>query len=162
MQVAVTGIDSVTELADALTVGQSSEDAIRQFTSAYTEALDRVTPRRTGDLRNSVQVNISGSQALIEATAPYALYVVLGVRAQWMTWMIGHTVSFTAKDGQVVTRRVTRVGVWGGKSHWWRPASPPNDIFQKALQDAHVQDVLAELADAGMPLQVAYSYQAGD
>jgi hypothetical protein len=161
VKVAVTGIDTLDDLARSLTGGDAGPDtALRAFMALYSEALQRAMPMRSGTLRSSMRVQMNAGEALIQVTAPYALYVLLGVQAQWMRWLEGKTISFIASDGERVTRRLVRVGVWGGKSHWWRPATPPNDFFQTALDDPRIVRALTDLAEQGMPVQVAYSLPA--
>lgn len=160
MNVSVSGIDTLDDLARSLSGTAGPEAAMRPFVALYSEALQRALPRRSGTLRASMRVQTGGNEALIQITAPYALYLLMGVRAQWMNWLEGKTVSFLASDGERVTRRLVKVGVWGGKSHWWRPATPPNDYFQTALDDPRVAKALAELDAQGMPVQVAYSVPA--
>lgn len=160
MEVKVTGIDSLDDLTRSLSDATDPEAAIRPFVAIYSEALQRALPRRSGALRASMRVQIGKGEALIQVTAPYALYLLLGVRAGYMTGLIGHTISFIASDGEKVTRKVTRVGEWGGRKHWWRPATPENNYFQRALEDPRVAKALAELDAQGMPVQVAYSVPA--
>lgn len=160
MEVKVTGIDTLDDLAHSLSDATDPDAAMRPFVALYSEALQRALPRRSGALRASMRVQIGKGEALIQVTAPYALYLLLGVRAGYMTGLIGHTISFIASDGERVTRRLVKVGVWGGKSHWWRPATPPNDYFQTALDDPRIVKALAELDAQGMPVQVAYSVPA--
>ena len=156
MEINVTGVQSLDDFSRAMRpAGDAATQALLLFSRVYTEALQRVIPVRSGQLRDSVRVTISGNEAMIELTAPYALYVVQGVRAQWMRWLVGHTVAFTAQDGSRVVRRVTRVGEWGGRRHWWTPGMPANSVFQKALADPHVSALLTTFAANGVPLQVA-------
>lgn len=159
MEIAVTGLDDLDRLADRLRPGSADQDAaLAHFLTVYREALDRVIPVRTGTMRSRVRVTAGGGEALVEIDTNYAIYVVLGVQAQWMTWLVGHTVAFTAKSGERVVRRVARVGMWGGRSHWWHPGVAPNDVFRRALDDPRVAVALDELAEGGSPVSVAYTY----
>lgn len=138
----------------------SPDASLRRFIALYLDVLRELVPVRSGSLRDSLRATYTADGALVEAAVPYAIYVVLGVRPQWMTWLVGHTVSFVAKDGARVVRRVTRVGTWGGRRHWWHPGTEPNDVFRKALDDGRVVRMLDELAAAGLPVQVSYTYPA--
>jgi len=159
-EIVVSGLDSIDALIRSLDARLADPEVmLQQFLAVYQEAVRDEMPQRTGAARDSVTASVNGTQAMVEATVPYALYIVLGVRAQWMTWLEGKRISFIAKDGTRVVR-IARVGIWGGRSHWWRPETPPNDVFKKALETPRVVEMLRALADAGMPVQVAYTYGA--
>ena len=161
MEVTVTGVDTLDGLARAVGGdGLDDREALLRFVAAYTDALEEAIPVRSGTLKRSIRVQMNAEGALIETGAPYSLFVLQGVQAGYMTGLIGHTVSFIAKGGQRVTRRVTRVGDWGGRKHWWRPATPPNDYFLAALEAPKVASLLRQYADAGMPIQVAFTIPA--
>lgn len=160
MQVDVVGDRDLADLIRQADRAESPDTSLRRFIAVYLDVLREIVPMRSGRFRDSLRATYMADGAFVEAAVPYALYIVLGVRPQWMTWLVGHTVSFIAKDGARIVRRVTRVGTWGGRRHWWHPGTEPNDVFRKALEDGRVQRVLAELADAGMPVQVSYTYAA--
>jgi hypothetical protein len=155
VEVAVTGIDTLDDLSRSLAGGMDAKEALWRFVSAYTDALEEAIPVRSGNLKRSIRVQMNAEGALIETGAPYSLFVIQGVQAGYMTGLIGHTISFIAKDGEKITRKVTRVGDWGGRKHWWRPATPPNNYFLTALDAPKVTFLLQQYADAGMPIQVA-------
>ena len=158
MEIAV-DLGGLDELARSLQYADAApQAALGPFLRAYTDALDRIIPVRSGRMRRSVRVSATGDQALVEIDTPYALYVILGVRPQFMTWLQGKSVSFVARDGARVIRRAARVGVWGGRRHFWHPGTAPNDLFRKALDDPKVAALLKAMAEAGQPLSVAYTY----
>jgi len=163
VEVAVTGVDTLDDLARALD-SPAREDpataAIARFAEAFVQAAQYFSPFRTGRLERGISARVAPDGVLIEAAAPYAVYVLGGVRPGYMTGLIGHTVSFVARDGARVVRRVTRVGEWGGRRHWYSPGQPADDFFRKAWEDRVVQGYRAELAAAGVTLTIAFLYDA--
>ncbi|HEV7216311.1 MAG TPA: hypothetical protein VGP33_14435 [Chloroflexota bacterium] len=150
-------------LEDLVPTPASANDAIdlalQRFAAAFVQAAQVFSPFRTGQLEQSISADITADGILIQATAPYAAYVLGGVRAGYMTGLIGHVVSFTARDGSRVTRRVTRVGEWNGRRHWYSPGQTPNDFFRRAWEDRVVQSYRDDLAALGVTLGVAFLYE---
>jgi hypothetical protein len=95
---------------------------------------------------------------LIEAPTPYSVYVLGGVRPGYMQSLVGHTVSFIAKDGTRVVRRVTRVGEWDGRRHWYHPGTPARDFFRQAWESEPVRAFVERLAQSGVTLAAAFLY----
>lgn len=161
MDITVSGIATLDDLArsDQGSPARTIDLALRRFADAFFQAAQYFSPFRTGALERSITATVTPEGVLIEATAPYAAYVLGGVRPGYMTGLIGHTVSFTAKDGTRVVRRVTRVGEWDGRRHWYSPGQPANDFFRRAWEDRVTQSYRDELAALGVTLTVAFLYE---
>jgi hypothetical protein len=161
VEVTVTGIASLQQLAATLERGQPSDlqETLQHFVEAFVQAAQRFSPFRSGKLAQSIRATITDGSVLIEATAPYAVYVLTGVSPQYMFWLQGKVVSFIGKDGQRVTRRVTFVGSKNGVRHWWNPGIPAKDFLRQAWEDRVVQVYVDELATLGVHLGIAFLYQ---
>lgn len=150
-------------LLDAL-AGQQRilmERLLNDFAIAFVAEAKVAAPERNGRLRQSVHAVRMPDGFLIQATAPYALYVLTGVRPQYMRWLVGRTVAFTARDGTRVVRRVTRVGEWDGRRHWYHPGTPARDFFREAWESGAVRTAVEQLARVGIALDAAFLYEPG-
>lgn len=133
--------------------------AAQRLADAYRAALTQTVPQRSGDLLRSIALTHRPDGFVLAAGAPYAVFVLHGVREQYMTWLVGHTVSFVAKDGERVTRRVTFVGLGSdGKRHWYHPGTKPDDFFRAAWEHPAVERVVAELRARGVRVGIAFLY----
>lgn len=160
MEVTVTGVDTLDDLARALAGGGlDAEEALRRFAEAFVQAAQRFAPFRHGELEQSIRATIANGTLLIEATSAHAIYVLTGVSPQYMTWLQGKVVSFIGRDGARVTRRVTFVGSKNGVRHWWNPGIPAKDFLRQAWEDRVVQSYVDELAAQGVRLSIAFLYQ---
>lgn len=161
MDIVVKELGSLQEVvSEPTTAARQQNDLMQRFASAFVQAAQYYSPFRTGALEQSIAAEVTSDGILIQAAAPYAIYVLGGVKAGYMTGLIGHTVSFTAKDGARVVRRVTRVGEWNGRRHWYSPGQPANDFLRKAWEDRVVQGYRDELAAIGVVLTAAFLYDA--
>ncbi|MGN6812556.1 MAG: hypothetical protein ACTHMP_16960 [Thermomicrobiales bacterium] len=143
-------------------LAQEQQRLVAQMVAGFAEVFVRqareFAPSRSGHLRDTIAETMQPDGVLIEATAPYALYVLTGVRPHYMDYLVGRTVAFTARDGTRVVRRVTRVGEWDGRRHWWHPGTPARDFFRQAWESGPVHEVVDALAQAGVSVTAAFLY----
>lgn len=160
MQATINGIDALADAARASDQQQTTGDdddtaALRQeLRRRYLSAMRAASPVRSGRFVGGLDIRETPDGFMAEAEAPYSIYVLLGVRAQPMNWVLNRTIAFTARDGTPVVRKVTRVG----EGHWYHPGTPPRDVFRIAWEDAGVQQIIAALAEAGVTARIAYLY----
>jgi len=168
----VRGLENLARLAEEASRAASPDPLRDELADAYLAALKRYVPVSTahlgnhrvpGELLHSLQLQRTAGGFLASAAAPYAAWVVKGVKAGYMTSLLGKTVSFYAKDGERVTRRVTFVGMGSdGKRHWYHPGTPARNFFREAWEDAAVQ-VVVRIAEArGLHIGIAFLGAAGE
>jgi hypothetical protein len=161
MNATITGIDQL--LAEAQAIANQPdplEALLAELARVFVQEARRYCPVDQGTLRDSITARVEGGNLLIQANPPYAVYVLQGLSAKPMVWLLGKTVSFIAKDGTRVTRRVTFVGERNGVRHWYRPTIPAQDFFRQAWESGPVTQIVDALRDAGMPIQVAFLYSS--
>lgn len=161
MKGAVTGTESLGEAVRLLRQPQQGPDVrhlLLLLTQTFIQQARLFAPMRSGQLRDSIDAQITADGITITALAPYAINILQGVTPHYMTWLLGKTVTFIARDGRRVTRRVTFVGMRNGVRHWWNPGQAPNDFFKLAWESGAVQRVLQQLRDAGIDLGIAFLY----
>lgn len=113
-----------------------------------------------GMLRESLDVHLDPSTGIIYASfgAPFAIYVLTGVSPQFMRWLLGSHVSFIGKSGDRVNRYVTFVGISNGRTHWYHPGTPPNNIFETGWKSSEVQNIVKQLNSYGLLTSIGYSF----
>ena len=161
MRVSVDGIDRLRGAAREQASMLDTTPLLADLGTALEVAVRAAAPVRTGRLRDSIRVETTPEGLVLQADpsiAPYAIHVLVGTDPGWMAGLLGKTVAFEGRDGTQVIRRVTRVGFWDGRRHWWHPGTPPRDFIREGWESAPVQDRVAALRDAGVTVAVAYGY----
>jgi hypothetical protein len=161
VNVTITGADQL--LADARALANQPdtlEALLTELARVFVQEARRCCPVDQGALRDSITARVAGGSLLIQANTPYAVYVLQGLSAKPMVWLLGKVVSFIGKDGARVTRRVTFVGERNGVQHWYRPTIPAQDFFRQAWESGPVTQIVDALRDGGMPIQIAFLYSS--
>jgi hypothetical protein len=132
------------------------------FIRRYRVALQEVVPRGTaaragmapGRLATSLRVQRVQGGVLIRSSAPYAIYIVDGVRPGLMrNWLIannGRTVTFYGRRGRFQGRINAMTMMASGK--WISPGIPPKNFFLAALQQPAVRDWISRARADGVDL----------
>lgn len=161
----VGGLDTLTVASTALarwdspimTSGDTRTDLLRELAARFVTAAQEYIPVRSGRLLTSLSYRITDDGITFQAGESYAVYVLAGVRPQYMTFLLGKTVRFPGKDG-IAIRKVTRVGMYDGRRHWYNPGVPSRDFYRLAWESTSVQELARALESFGMPCAIAYLY----
>jgi HK97 gp10 family phage protein len=102
----------VVEELDAATIA----DSLEIVTAAVAAAAQRLAPVRTGTLRNSITATVIRNfepKGVVEATAPYALFVhngtgIYGPRGRPIVPVRARVLAFPGRDGRMVFARSVR------------------------------------------------------